>query len=381
MNLLIAGDTVPKDNNNNLFKQAEIEKILGKELKEIWIKANYRVFNLEAPITSWNKKIKKCGPNLKIEPETINGIKAINPTLVLLANNHIMDYGYQGLSNTLEILEENNLKYIGAEKNLKEIKKSYILKTDKKKIAIYNCCDNEFSIATEDIPGANGCDLLNIWEEIEKLKIENDYVIIVYHGGKEHYRYPSPNLQKLCRKMIDYGADLIICQHSHCIGCYEIYKEKTIVYGQGNFIFDGDNNEYWTNSLILDINIQDNFKINYIPICKTKYGTRIANDEEKEKILREFENRSQKIIKESFIKEKYEQFSVSYFQSYLQTCHGDNLLYRILNKLLSHKLTEKLYSVKSLLALLNIIECDAHRELFIEGLKNKVNIKEEGKKE
>lgn len=61
---------------------------------------------------------------------------------------------------------------------------------------------------------------------------------MLYHGGKEYYRYSSPNLQKTCRKMTEKGADLVLCQHSHCIGSYEEYNDSTILYGQGNFIFN-----------------------------------------------------------------------------------------------------------------------------------------------
>lgn len=281
-----------------------------------------------------------------------------------------MDYGEQGLKDTLKVLNNNHIEYIGAEIKKEKISKSYTIGTKENKIGIYNCCDIEFSVASENNPGAYGIDFFNIWEEIKDLKEKNDYVIIIYHGGKEHYRYPSPNLQKMCRKMIDYGADLIVCQHSHCIGC----KEKTIIYGQGNFIFDGQDNEYWNTSLLIDINLSDEFKINYIPICKTSYGTRLANKKEKEKNLEEFENRSKEIKIDKFVEKNYKKFSEAYFDSYLQTCHGDNLLYRIINKVFFHRITKKLYSKRSITALLNIIECDAHRELFIQSLK--CNIKE-----
>ena len=43
-----------------------------------------------------------------------------------------------------------------------------------------------------------------------ELKKQCDYVIVLYHGGKEHYRYPSPYLQKVCRKIVDKGADIVV---------------------------------------------------------------------------------------------------------------------------------------------------------------------------
>ena len=96
------------------------------------------------------------------------------------------------------------------------------------------------------------------------MKAQCDYAIVLYHGGKEYYRYPSPNLQKTCRKLVEKGADLVICQHSHCIGCEEKYQDGTIVYGQGNFLFDHGDNEYWNTSLL--VQIKDDGQINYVPL-------------------------------------------------------------------------------------------------------------------
>ncbi|MFP3360883.1 CapA family protein, partial [Planococcus sp. SIMBA_143] len=85
-------------------------------------------------------------------------------------------------------------------------------------------------------------------------------------GGKEHYRYPSPYLQKICRKFVEKGADIVICQHSHAVGCFEEYHNSTIIYGQGNFVFDNSNIEFWQTSILVDINIKDGITIDYIPI-------------------------------------------------------------------------------------------------------------------
>ena len=373
MNIIIGGDMVPRENNISLFEEGNIEKIMGKELKDIWNSSDYKVFNLEAPITNCSQKIKKCGPNLKIAPKSIKGIKLMDPTVVFLSNNHIMDYGKNGLEDTINILEENNIDYVGIGRNIKDIKKNYIIENEGLKIAIYNCCETEFSVATNNYPGANPCDVLKIWEDIKNSKEKNNYVIIIYHGGKEHYRYPSPYLQKLCRKMTECGADLVVCQHSHCIGCYEVYKGRTIVYGQGNFIFDGQDNEYWNTSLLIEIDLDNEFEIKYIPICKTEEGTRLANEKERKKILDLFEKRSEYLKDNNFITQNYREFSRKYVDNYLQSCHGDNLLYKILNKICFHKLTKKMYSEESLLRILNIVECEAHRELFIEGLKDRIN--------
>lgn len=76
---------------------------------------------------------------------------------------------------------------------------------------MYACTEHEFSIVTNYAPGANTYDPLETPDYIRSLKDKCDYLIVLYHAGKEHYRYPSPYLQKVCRKMVEKGADLVIC--------------------------------------------------------------------------------------------------------------------------------------------------------------------------
>jgi len=170
-----------------------------------------RIFNLEAPITDELNPISKCGPNLIAPTSTIKGIKALNPSLITLANNHILDQGVRGLNSTRDILNSNDIPFVGVGDNLTAASKPYILQRDNLKIGVYACAEHEFSIATDTSPGANPFDPLESLDHIQDLKSMCDYVIVLYHGGKEHYRYPSPYLQKVCRKMVQKGADLIVC--------------------------------------------------------------------------------------------------------------------------------------------------------------------------
>ena len=89
------------------------------------------------------------------------------------------------------------------------------------KIGIYCCAENEFSIATSQKAGANPFDSLQSFDDVYWLKKKVDFLVVLYHGGIEHYRYPSPNLQRVFRKFADVGADIVIGQHSHCIGCMD----------------------------------------------------------------------------------------------------------------------------------------------------------------
>lgn len=268
MQLLVAGDLVPTQSNIDLFNKDDTKSLLGEELYSLWDSVDIRIFNLEVPLTDKEEPILKCGPNLIAPTSTINGIKALNPSLIALANNHILDQGEQGLNSTRDILNRNNIPFVGVGDDLSQANKPYIIQQGGLKIGVYNCAEHEFTIATETTSGANPFDPLESLDHIHNLKDKCDYVIVLYHGGKEHYRYPSPYLQKVCRKIAEKGADLVICQHSHCIGCYEQYKNSKIIYGQGNFIFDLSDSKYWQTSLLIKIEIKNGFNIEYVPIVK-----------------------------------------------------------------------------------------------------------------
>ena len=370
MKILIGADLVPTDTNWEFFTKGDSEQLVGKELCEMLKSVDYRIFNLEVPLTDISTPIKKCGPSLIAPTATIAGYKALGVDCLTIANNHIMDQGEQGFTSTRKVLEEHGISYVGGGDNLAEASKPYIFELEGKRIGLYACAEHEFSIAEEKIPGANPFDPLESPDHVVALKAQVDYVIVLYHGGKEHYRYPSPNLQKACRKLVEKGADLVICQHSHCIGCEEKYGNGTIVYGQGNFLFDHSKSEFWQTSLLIQIG--DEFEISYIPLEKKGNVVRLAEDSN---ILEQFHHRSSEICKDGFVSQKYAEFAESMLISYLWRIYGrKSIVYRALNKISGQRLnryyiTRKLGKTR-LLGVRNVIECEAHQELFLCSLKN-----------
>ncbi len=373
MSILIGADIVPTASNIELFKKGQIEDLIGKELLNIMQRADYRIFNLEVPLTDVADPIGKYGPNLCVPTLAAEGIRALGVDLLTLANNHIMDQNSQGLESTIRKLDEIGIAHIGAGVNLSEACDPVLFDIGGKKIGVYACAEHEFSIADDAHPGANPFDPLESLDHVESLKEKCDYEIVLYHGGKEHYRYPSPMLQKTCRKLVDKGADLVICQHSHCIGCEENWKSGKIIYGQGNFIFDYDEEEYERTSLLIEV--ADDFKINYFPIEKQGTVIRMAAEEKANEILQSFQTRSEEIKEPGFIKKKYNDFAKKYLPEYIRSLNGRNrpFLYKVFNKLLSGKPDQRRarsFLEKSGLRTLNYIECEAHRELLLTGLKN-----------
>lgn len=371
--ILVGGDLVPTESNFGQFSSANSAELFGDDLLNILNQADFRIFNLEVPLTDESTPINKCGPNLVAPTNTINGIKQIGTDLMTLANNHILDQGVQGLDSTLKVLDQEGIAYLGAGSNIDEAARAYVTEIKDVRIGVYACAEHEFSIATWSTPGANPFDPLESPDHIKDLKERCDYVIVLYHGGKEHYQYPSPYLQKTCRKMADKGADLIICQHSHCIGAFENYSGHTIVYGQGNFLFDNSEIDFWQTSLLVLATItNEGISAEYIPLVKKGSGVRLADKQHAEQIMQNFSRRSSQIVKEAFVQAEYERFATQMISGYLTAFLGDNYFFRVLNKLSGHRLATKLHSNKSFIKMRNYLECEAHRELLLTGLNAKI---------
>ena len=381
--IIIGADIVPTVSNQDFFEKAEMERLVDDNLFDVLNNADYRIFNLEVPLTDKETPINKCGPNLIASAKSVEGLKQIGTNFLTLANNHILDQGVQGLMSTIEQLNYAGIAYGGVGMTPHEAVKPYIVGIKGVKAGIYCCAEHEFSIVNDKQAGANPFDPLETPDHIVALKKQCDYVICLYHGGKEHYRYPSPNLQKVCRKLIEKGTDLVICQHTHCIGCEEKYQNGTIVYGQGNFLFDHSESEFWRTSLLVVIDIDKNsknessIKIDYLPLEKNKEAVRMSIGEERKKILEQFRKRSTEIKEPGFVEKSYTAFALSMLDSYLgnfAAIKKERFLYKVVNKLSGYHygkwVLRRKYGPDQYTMMRNFVECEAHRELLIDGLAN-----------
>ena len=367
--IIIAGDLGPTPSNYSFFSSGKIGELIDNRLMNQILSADYRVFNLEVPLTDNGAPIPKDGPNLKAPLTSITGIKQLNPSVVTLANNHIFDYGEEGLIDTLNLLSEYEIRFVGAGMDLSEACKPVFLEGEGHKIGIYASAEHEFSIAKDNRPGANPLEFLESFDHISDLKSDSDYVIILHHGGKEHYRYPSPELQKVCKKMVDQGADLVICQHSHCIGSYEKYKDGVIIYGQGNFLFDRHNNDFWSTGLLIKATFSEKMALEFLPISKRGKGVELAVPEQGEVIMEEFFKRSEQIIAPGFVEDQFEKYCMENGQYYLATLAGMGKTVRRTDKVLNRLFTRLIYSRNKLDIVRNHFECETHRELILKYLE------------
>lgn len=374
VNLLIAADIVPTKSNQQLFTNGDIIPLVGEALARRFKEADFIAMNLEVPLVDKESPISKCGPCLIASTSSVTGLKAINPFFYTLANNHIMDQGVAGLKSTMSTLSGAGIAYAGAGLNIDEAKISYVTEVNGVIIGVYCCAEHEFSIASKYEAGANPFDPLVSFDEVKTLKEKCDYLIVLYHGGKEQYRYPSPQLQRVFHKFAESGADLVVAQHTHCVGCMEEYLGATLVYGQGNFLFDYSDNVFWDTSLIIGVSLDDNKKpiIEFIPLIKDENGVKEAVSDIV--IIKDFKERSREIQTEGTIETKYREYAKQMLYEYLIRISGKKrhrVLFRLLNKISGYKYVYSQYSREDLMLIQNVIDCEAHKELFLTGLKER----------
>ena len=374
IHILIGGDLVPTISNKRFFEEGDIKGLMGEALVNKLLEADLRVFNLEVPITNAKEKLPKAGsPNLKTYNDSIKVLNYLKPLLLSGANNHIYDYGEEGINNTKKILDRNDIKSVGFGLSLKEAKASSCIRINGVNIGIYACAEKEFSCAMEDRGGANGYDPLNSFDDVRVNSACCDYQIVLFHGGRENYRYPNPQLKRICNKFVDCGADLVICQHSHCIGCYENYKQGCIIYGQGNFLFDYNDREEWQTSLLVEVLLDKNEKrIEVYPLRKDDNKVALITDNKhRNEIMEGFIKRSANIKEEEFIKNEYLKFSQN--QASILLLRGvmgiNSKVILGLNKVLKNKILRSLFKVQRNRLLLNYLRCESILESILILLK------------
>jgi poly-gamma-glutamate capsule biosynthesis protein CapA/YwtB (metallophosphatase superfamily) len=364
LSIIIGGDIIPPADRVSKFCNGElIETDVIKEMES----ADFRLFNLETPLTRHNSPIDKQGNNYITIPEAVKGLLYLKINAVCLANNHILDQGEEGLNETISILKRDNINHVGAGERLQNALQPLSIQCKGITVGVYACAEHEFSIATEHSAGANPFDPLESLDHIADLKNKCDYVIVLYHGGKEYYPYPSPMLQKTCRKMALKGADIVICQHSHCIGSMEEYNGSVIVYGQGDFI-SKCSNPISKQGLLINVLIDQKISVKFIPIIQGEDGV-IRMDRSG---LDGFLDRSRHIEDSGFVKKQYQETVKNEGKNLLYQLVGfGRIVRRIDQQFLKEFLIKRRLNNKSKVLLRNLIECEAHQEMIISYLKMK----------
>lgn len=371
MKVLIAGDFASEARVAKLIEEKRFSEVFPENLREIIHSADFSFVNFESPVVEdWYKPIPKCGPNLRCTPEAAEAVKFAGFTGVTMANNHILDFGEEGLRKSVESCKAQGLDVVGVGDNLKEAETIIYLEKQGKRLAVINCCEHEFSIASETEAGANPLNPIRQFYAIQEARKNADYVLVIVHGGHEHYQLPSPRMQETYRFFIDAGADAVVNHHQHCYSGYEYYNGKPIFYGLGNFCFDedGQRNCSWNEGYLAMIDFEDDgIRYNLFPYTQCDKGATVSLMTDQTVFLREIETFNDIIANQSLLQKECDNYYKSVMESFsilLQPYEN-----RVLNKLFRMGLLPSLVSKYKKVRLLNYINCESHHDKFIFALK------------
>ena len=291
MKLLLCGDICPTQKNEAWYASGDVAALYG-DTATLFEGNDLNFVNLECALTEQETPIKKIGPNLKSGTATAATLKALGVDVCGLSNNHVFDFGIEGMADMLKALAEQGLRTTGFGKNYDDARRDLVFEKNGERVTLITVCEHEYSYATENGMGSRPFDEFDTLEDVRAAKAAGGAVVVIYHGGKEFCRYPSPRLLRVCRAMARAGADVVLCQHSHCIGCYEEYEGCHILYGQGNFHFVGrKDDEYWHSGVSVRYDTATD-AIEFVPHVMTEFGITLATGAEKEQLMADFAARN-----------------------------------------------------------------------------------------
>lgn len=231
--ILFAGDYLNSSGN---------EDFPSEELKNIISTADIAICNFEGPIDHAGKKpIKKAGPHIYHHKDSVKFLKKAGFNIVSIANNHIYDFGQLGLYVTIEELNRNDIRYVGAGLDFEKVYKPLMIEMNGIKIGFIAGCENEFGCLYEYKERGGYAWLLHpiISDNIDKLRQECDFVVLIAHAGVEDVKIPIKEWRNLYKYYRYKGVDLIVGHHPHVPQGYDEVRGKAIFYSLGDFYFDG----------------------------------------------------------------------------------------------------------------------------------------------
>lgn len=374
LKIFIAGDFCPVGRNEANFVNKNFSAVEAIKVKTD--QADYAIVNLEAPLTKSNKKIKKSGPNIKASPETVSALSYLNIDLVTLANNHILDSGEEGVRDTLKTCQTNNIQTVGAGDHLTAARLPHAITIKEKKVVFLNFAENEFCAATENTAGANPINDITNFYDIQKAKLENDFVIVIVHGGREHYQLPTPKQRERFRFYADAGADLVVGHHTHCFSGYEVYKSKPIFYSLGNFIFDYKKKYQrgkWTEGYAVMFSLADQIFFEIIPFKQGREenpNLTLLNADEEKTFSDQLTKLNTIIADDQLFNSEWQKYLASQELNYTSMLSVQNKYVRAaVNKKIIPYVS--LHDSEHLLLLFNLMRCETHREITTEILSKR----------
>ncbi len=225
------------------LKQTGLSGAFSEDLLDLMAQSDILMINNECTYSTRGEPIEGKAFTFRSDPKNVSILQELGVDIAGIANNHVCDYGYEALTDTIETLDKAGIPYVGAGHDLKEAKKPWYFVANGRKIAIVAATQIERTYnytkeATDTSPGV--LKTLNpdkFIEVIEDAKKHSDIVIAFVHWGTEGTNYYEADQVELAERFVSAGADVIIGGHTHCLQGVSYVEDVPVIYSLGNFWF------------------------------------------------------------------------------------------------------------------------------------------------
>ena len=215
------------------------ERPFGESLTRRMRGSDLTVVNLEGAIRGSAAPLTKYGPLKETSERTPELLADVGVDAVTLANTHAMDYGRDGLFETMAACRDAGIGVCGAGSDITAALSP--LRVDVAdgavSVALIGLCEREFGVATETDPGAAWIDHPEVRGRIETAATRADVVIVFAHGGIEYVPISPLARHQRLRSLVEAGADVVVGHHPHVPQGWERVDDGVIFYSLGNFLF------------------------------------------------------------------------------------------------------------------------------------------------
>ena len=219
----------------------------------------------------------------RADPSRVKLLDLLGTDIVLLANNHVYDYGPDAFFDTVDTLSSDGIPYVGAGRNSAEAAAPVYFNKNGIRIAYVAATRAEKNIMTP-AAGADSPGVLRSYDDTEFLNVirtaasDSDYVVASIHWGTEYSSNADSTQRRIAHELIDAGADAVIGTHPHVLQGIEYYNDKPIIYSLGNFWF----NEKSLYSCIYEIELNQDATlkdVKFIPCIQSHMQTSLPSSD------------------------------------------------------------------------------------------------------
>jgi poly-gamma-glutamate synthesis protein (capsule biosynthesis protein) len=238
MRLIACGDIALCRGVENTLIEKGLEGVVSAEVLPTLGCGDLFLGNVECPVTDHPKPNWEYFQTLKASMAVGPALQSLGLDAVSIANNHIADYGKDGLRETISLLDNLGIAWSGAGWSQEKALHPLIIERNGLSLGILSLAQPEISASTRLGWGAGVLEEKSAIAAMEKLAGRVDIAIAYLHFGIEFAEFPAPSQIRLSRALIDAGAKLVLGHHPHVPQGWEWYKDGFIAYSLGNFIFD-----------------------------------------------------------------------------------------------------------------------------------------------